>query len=198
MRNGIRAELQSIAPLDAIEEQQIRSSIDWIDSGAELIRRRKPATPPRHLVSYFAVIDGDWILLVDHINAKLWLPPGGHVEAGETPRQTVMREIQEELGIPADFLVPSPIFLSVTETVGLTAGHVDVSLWFVLKGCRDRPLTVDRSEFHEVRWFHREALPLDRVEPNLVRFLRKLDRDHGSNAGFASAEREQAMIRGRG
>ncbi|MDP3339865.1 NUDIX hydrolase [Frigidibacter sp.] len=187
MRIKVRAELQSIEPLDAIEEQQIRSSIDWIDSGAELIRRRKPATPPRHLVSYFALIDGDWILLVDHINAKLWLPPGGHVEAGETPRQTVEREVHEELGIPADFLVPYPIFLTVTETVGLTAGHVDVSLWFVLKGCRGQPLDFDHSEFHEVRWFHRDALPLDRMEPNLLRFMGKLDKSY--RAGQASLRR---------
>lgn len=146
-----------------------------MDSGAELFRREKPATPPRHLVSYFALIDGDWILLVDHINAKLWLPSGGHVELGETPAQTVEREVQEELGISADFLFPDPIFLTVTETVGLTAGHVDVSLWFALKGNRAQPLDFDRSEFHDVQWFHRTDLPLERAEPNLLRFMRKLE-----------------------
>ena len=45
----------------------------------------KPATPPKHLVSYVVPTDpetGD-ILLVDHRNAQLWIPPGGHVDPGE-------------------------------------------------------------------------------------------------------------------
>ena len=33
--------------------------------------------------------------------ASLWLPTGGHVEPGEDPSDTVERECQEELGIPA-------------------------------------------------------------------------------------------------
>lgn len=173
MRSIIRAELQAIVALDAVEERQIMDSVAWVDSGAELFRREKPAVPPRHLVSYFALIDSDWILLVDHINAGLWLPSGGHVEIGETPAQTVQREVQEELGIAADFLFPNPIFLTVTETVGITAGHIDVSLWFALKGNRAQPIDFDRSEFHGVKWFHRSDLPLQR-EPNLLRFMQKL------------------------
>lgn len=174
MRDQIRANIAAIRPLDEIEARDIADSLDWVDSGAELIRRAKPATPPCHLVSYFAVVDGDWVLLVDHINAGLWLPPGGHVEPGETPAQTVAREVQEELGMEADFLTPHPVFLTVTDTVGLTAGHTDVSLWFVLRGHKDREIAFDRSEFQGVKWFHRTALPQARMEANLPRFLQKL------------------------
>jgi 8-oxo-dGTP pyrophosphatase MutT (NUDIX family) len=39
------------------------------------------------------------VLLVDHKNARLWLPTGGHVEEGEDPRATVVRELKEELGL---------------------------------------------------------------------------------------------------
>lgn len=108
------------------------------------------------------------------INAELWLPPGGHVEPDETPAQTVMREVKEELGMAADFLTPQPVFLTVTDTVGLTAGHTDMSLWFVLCGHRDREIAFDRTEFHGVKWFHHSALPHGRMEPNLPRFLQKL------------------------
>ena len=134
-------------PTGAQKPCDIRDSLDWIDSGAALIRRVKPAMPPRHIVSCFAVVDGDWVLLVDHINAGLWLPPGGHVEPGETPAQTVMRAVQEELGMTADFLTPHPVFLTVTDTVGLTAGHTDVSLWFVYMGTRTARLPLTGPSF---------------------------------------------------
>ena len=41
------------------------------------------------------------MLLVDHRNAKLWLPTGGHVERDEHPWRTVEREAAEEPGIEA-------------------------------------------------------------------------------------------------
>jgi 8-oxo-dGTP diphosphatase len=176
MRQAIRREIAAIEAFDAREARDIGRALAWIDSGAELCRREKPATPPRHLVSYFALVEEDWILLVDHINAQLWLPSGGHVEPGESPAECVAREVHEELGIAADFLHPAPIFLTETETVGLTAGHSDISLWFALRGRKDQALDFDASEFHAIRWFHRDALPLDRMEPNLLRFMAKLQR----------------------
>jgi 8-oxo-dGTP diphosphatase len=174
MRAAIRRDVERIQPLDACERAAIADVLAWIDSGAELFRIAKPDTPPKHLIAYFAVVDHDCLLLVDHINAELWLPPGGHVEPGEHPRDTVRREALEELGIAADFAQPDPLFLTVTETVGKTAGHTDVSLWYVLKGDRTRTLAYDRSEFHGVRWFHRDDVPLGRADPHMARFLKKL------------------------
>jgi 8-oxo-dGTP diphosphatase len=176
MRAAIRAEVEGIIPVDAVETGQREEVIHWIDSGAELCRRAKPATPPKHLVSYFVVVDGDQILLVDHRNARLWLPTGGHVEPGEHPRDTVMREAEEELGLDAVFVLPQPLFVTSTETVGLTAGHVDVSLWYVLRGDRRIALHWDPTEFNAVRWFHRSAVPLERSDPHMGRFLKKLAR----------------------
>jgi 8-oxo-dGTP pyrophosphatase MutT (NUDIX family) len=42
-------------------------------------------------------------MLVDHIKAGCWLLPGGHVDDGEDPRVTVVREAEEELAIAARF-----------------------------------------------------------------------------------------------
>ena len=121
--------------MDALEAVTRDEVLAWIDSGAELCRIEKPATPPQHLIAYFALVDGDHLLLVDHINAELWLPTGGHVEPGEHPRQTVLREVQEELGIDGVFLHEQPLCLTITETVGKTAGHTDVSLWYIGMSC---------------------------------------------------------------
>ena len=99
IRAEIRSEVASIRPVDELEETHQADALAWIDSGAPLYRIAKPATPPTHLVSYFAVVDGDHILPVDHKSAQLWLPTGGHVEQGEHPRETVTRELKEELGL---------------------------------------------------------------------------------------------------
>lgn len=136
MREQIRREIESISPLDALERDTIADVITWIDSGIELIRIEKPANPTKHLVSYFVVVDGEHLLLVDHINVEKWLPTGGHVGPGEHPRDTVKREAFEELQIQADFLLDRPILLTSTETVGKTAGHTDISLWHALGASR--------------------------------------------------------------
>ena len=180
MRDSIRREVTSIVPMDALETEHVRRTLEWIDSGAELCRLEKPATPPVHLVSYFAVIDRGHILLVDHINAQLWLPPGGHVEPGEHPRRTVKRELFEELGIVLEEEVSPPVLLTCTETVGLTAGHTDVSLWYVIQGHRDLPVSFDPDEFHSVRWFTYDDIPFGRSDPHMKRFVSRLGtRQHG-------------------
>ena len=121
--------------------------LHWIDSGAELCRFKKPARPPKHLISYFALVDDEHILLVEQINAELWLPPGGGVDPGEPPRDTARREAKEELTIEADFLTDGPVFLSITETVGKTAAHTDVSLWtcFAVRSTRTTSSTTRSS-----------------------------------------------------
>jgi 8-oxo-dGTP diphosphatase len=80
MREKIRLEVLSIVHLDDLEASTRNQTIQWIDSGVELCRTKKPDIPNKHLVSHFAVVDGDCVLLVDHINTELWLPTRGHVE----------------------------------------------------------------------------------------------------------------------
>ena len=74
----------------------------------------------------------------------------------------------------ASFFHDGPLFVTLTETVGKTAGHTDVSLWYTLKGDRAQHLMFDDSEFHSVRWFHKDEVPLDRTDKHMQRFLEKL------------------------
>jgi 8-oxo-dGTP diphosphatase len=174
MRDQIRAEVEAIDALDEIEREDIRAVLAWIDSGTELCRLEKPATPPQHLVSYFVLVDEDKILLVDHKKALLWLPTGGHVEPGEHPRITVGRELREELGVELEHELAPPLMITCSVTVGLTAGHTDVSLWYVVRGDHRQTLESDTAEFNSVRWFAFADAPLSRSDPHLGRFLEKL------------------------
>lgn len=174
MRQQIRQEVAAIVPLDELERIQLADTLAWITGGDELFRLAKPATPPKHLVAYFVVVDDGHMLLVDHRNAQLWLPPGGHVEPGEHPRTTVLRELAEELGLSPTHAIAAPLMLTVTTTVGLSAGHTDVSLWYVIHGDRRQAITWDENEFSGIRWFAFDDVPYERSEPHLRRFLAKL------------------------
>jgi 8-oxo-dGTP diphosphatase len=199
MRTAIRSELESIDPLDALELLHLSEALAWVDSGAPLFRTGKPATPPRHLVSYFAVVDGDSILLVDHKNARLWLPPGGHVEQDEHPRETVAREIREELGFTPVHEISAPLMVTCTTTVGLTSGHTDVSLWYVVEASKSQAIIYDEQEFDGIKWFAFSEAPLDRSDPHLGRFIRKLcASESGKRGPDARVSTELGLAKGVG
>lgn len=169
--------VNGIKPLDALERSHINETLTWIDSGVPLYRIQKPDIPNKHLVSYFVLFDESVpkVLLVDHKLSGLWLPPGGHVEIDEDPKETVRRECMEELQIQAEFWCGDPFFLTVTQTVGLTAGHTDVSLWHVLKGDSTQAYDYDPNEFNQIQWFGFDEIPYGQSDPHMGRFITKLE-----------------------
>lgn len=175
---AVRELVAAITPVDAVEGGHLAATLAWLDATDDVFRRVKPAEPPQHLVSYVVPVDpaDGRVLLADHVNAGLWLPPGGHVEVDEHPALTAAREAEEELGLTGA-AVGRPLFLTVTRTVGIDAGHTDVSLWFVVPCPRSRALTPDAGEFRGVRWWSRAELAAAdpaRFDPHFTRFLTKL------------------------
>lgn len=182
----IRDIIALLNPTDDLEKAHINDALGWIDTTSNIFRIKKPDVPPKHLVSYFVLVDQKHqsVLLCDHIKAQLWLPSGGHVEKGENPADTVRRECIEELGIQAQFIDKNerPLFITVTQTVGLTAGHTDVSLWYVIEGNKFEYIHFDRREFNDIEWFtFGEILESDPTifDPHMQRFTRKLMQELG-------------------
>lgn len=180
----------AVRPFDAREASDQADILDWIASSQPLFRTAPPGMPPKHLVVYFVPIDAAnrRLLLGDHRKSGLWLPPGGHVEEGEDPRQAVRREAGEELGIPAEFHPAlggeSPFFLTVTPTVG-PGSHLDVDLWFALRVDCGARLEPDPREFNGIRWFELGELdwPASTYDPEMGRFAGKLTSALGSRHG---------------
>jgi 8-oxo-dGTP pyrophosphatase MutT (NUDIX family) len=171
-----------VSPYDGHEKEDQIEILQWVASDAPLFRIERPATPPRHLVVYFVLLDEARreVMLVDHIKAGCWLPPGGHVDGGEDPRETVAREAEEELGIAARFHVGlgggQPFFLTVTQTRG-PHSHTDVTMWFVLAAARNDVIVPDLSEFRDVRWFELDGpseWDTTDFDPEMHRFVAKL------------------------
>lgn len=188
--SGVRTKIAEIIrqgkPFDLEEQEHIQDILDWIASGVEIFRIEKPATPLKHLVSYSVLVDSKTkkVLLLDHKKALKRLPSGGHIDKGEMPFETAKRELVEELGIEPKPIFDSeaPFFVTVVETVGVTAGHIDVDLWYVFEGDSTEPINDNAEEFkREFGGFHwmtfDEILskPIEEFDPNMHRFVRKLE-----------------------
>jgi 8-oxo-dGTP diphosphatase len=183
VRPSVEAVAQAVSDLAAGDEHEaddIAVTLRWLQWTDDVFRRMKPDVPDRHLVSYVVPVDPDsgHVLLGEHLNARLWLPPGGHVEVDEHPAVTARREAAEELGIDATGrLSADPLFLSSTHTVGVDSGHTDVGLWFLLVLRRHDRVDVDYREFRSVRWWSPDevrAVPPGCFDPAFGRFTAKL------------------------
>lgn len=87
-----------------------------------------------------------------------WAPPGGHMEAGETPRAAAVRELREESGIELEG--------EQLEAVGLMHyldGGGGFNLLFAATLPERLPPTFDPLSADDAAWWPRQALPEPRV-----------------------------------
>ncbi|MEU7765020.1 NUDIX domain-containing protein [Nocardia sp. NPDC049190] len=171
--------VQGITPLDALERQHRDHTLAWLAATDDIFRRHKPATPSPHLVAYVVPVDpnGRGVLLGRHRLSQLWLPPGGHVDPGEHPLAAAQREAHEEMGVEADFSIvgTDPVLLTVTSVFDNHDGHVDISLWYVIRGDRTQDCDLDPREFDGGRWWDIDRFGLPESDPHFARFVSKLE-----------------------
>ncbi|HZP79957.1 MAG TPA: (deoxy)nucleoside triphosphate pyrophosphohydrolase [Pseudolabrys sp.] len=127
------------------------------------------------LVAACALIDADGrVLLAERPAGKsmagLWEFPGGKVEPGERPEETLIRELKEELGI----VVTEPCLAPLT-----FASHVypDFHLLMPLYVCRRWEGTVVPQERQQLAWVRPNRLrdyPMPPADEPLVSHLMAL------------------------
>jgi 8-oxo-dGTP diphosphatase len=109
------------------------------------------------LVAACALADSDGRVLIAQrpagkSMAGLWEFPGGKVEPGERPEQTLVRELNEELGIVVDETCLAPLTFA-------SHGYPDFHLLMPLYVCRKWEGIVTPREGQKVAW----------VRPNRLR-----------------------------
>jgi 8-oxo-dGTP diphosphatase len=102
------------------------------------------------LVAACALIDADGrVLLAERpagrAMAGLWEFPGGKIEAGERPEQTLIRELKEELGITVEEPCLAPLTFA-------SHGYPDFHLLMALYVCRRWQGTVTPKEAQRLAW----------------------------------------------
>jgi ADP-ribose pyrophosphatase YjhB (NUDIX family) len=106
-----------------------------------------------------AVRDGDRLLLVRLAETAAWHCPGGGMEIGETPHQTVARELDEETGlvVAGGELLACWTDRQATLPNGDRLQGISVMLRGTLVGGRERDDVTD--EIDRRGWFRPDALP---------------------------------------
>lgn len=65
----------------------------------------------RHFTATVYIFKDGHALLLFHPKLRKWLPPGGHIEANETPPECAKREALEETGLEIELLQEEHIWL---------------------------------------------------------------------------------------
>ena len=117
------------------------------------------------------VIGPRGLILHRHRRLGIWLQPGGHLEAGETPWAAALRESEEETGLQIRDLEPEPpIFHLDVHAGGRGHTHLDLRYLLLADGADPAP---PAAESQAVRWFA-PAAALALADPGLRGALLKL------------------------
>ena len=108
------------------------------------------------LVAACALVDADGRVLITQRPvgkpmAGLWEFPGGKVEAGETPEQTLLRELWEEVGVDTSAACLAPVTFA-------SHGYPDFHLLMPLYVCRRWQGTPHGHEGQAMKWVRPAAL----------------------------------------
>ena len=143
--------------------------LNRLDEG-RITRHENPAS---HVCVYFAAFDptNRSVFIGHHKKSGLWLFNGGHIDPGEMPTDTLIRESQEEWGIamdPAD--IPDPSLVTITEIEHpeqqVCEWHYD--LWYFLQfsaGTFGPDPDALATEFFETGWHTYDQAKARMVDP---------------------------------
>lgn len=114
---------------------------------------------------------GDKILFIQRVKEPLigfWLPPGGHLDEGESPDNAVIREVREETGLEAFFESPPDWDIQADEHVQrivlphiiqrefINYQHDHIDLIYLLRAFAKGPLKVQGNQI--AMWMGQEAI----------------------------------------
>jgi 8-oxo-dGTP diphosphatase len=124
------------------------------------------------LVAACALIDADGRVLIaqrpaDKPMAGLWEFPGGKVEPGERPEESLIRELREELGIVVKEACLAPLTFA-------SHGYADFHLLMPLYVCRRWDGTVAAQEGQRLAWVRHNRLrdyPMPPADEPLISHL---------------------------
>lgn len=143
----LRAQIAGQMPVDERHATSITRFLDALDT---LPAPLDQDADPTHVTASAIVVGHRGTVLHKHKRLRLWMQPGGHIEAGEAPADAVLREVLEETGLAATHPGGSPRMIHVD--VHPAGAHVHLDLRYLVEARDDDP-SPGPGESPDVRWF---------------------------------------------
>jgi 8-oxo-dGTP pyrophosphatase MutT (NUDIX family) len=173
LRDRIRRSLLGRDPIDTAERASIERTLAELDRTADLF---DPDVDPVHITGSAIVVGVRGVVLLKHKRLGLWLQPGGHVDAGETPWDGAAREAREETGLVVSFAdlddTDVPRLVHVDVHAG-GRGHTHLDLRYLVTAEDTDPAPPD-GESQEIGWFDWPAAIERASDDRLAALLRHL------------------------
>lgn len=143
----------------------------------------------RQFTATVYIFHNNQVLLHHHQKLGKWLPPGGHLEANETPPEAARREVFEETGLEITFIEQENLkidayngksferpFLCLLENIPAykdKPAHQHMDFIYLAK-----PLNLHEN-LNDFRWFKYEELQDLELFPDVAEVLRLLLKENG-------------------
>ena len=133
----------------------------------------------RHFTATTYIVNDGATALHHHDRLDMWLPPGGHIDRDELPRQAAIREVREETGLDPVLLegeatieaptvteLPGPEHLILEDIHHYDAGevghqHIDFIFYGSVESRTIDPDGDGEREDEHWEWFDADALETD-------------------------------------
>ncbi len=148
LRQTVRASVAARTPCDEREAESLQSFLERFDQLAEPFTE---AADSVHVTGSAIVVGVRGVVLHKHKRLGIWLQPGGHIDAGETPWDAAMRETLEETGLVGTFSGAGPQLIHVDVHPG-PRGHTHLDLRYLVHADDIDP-SPPPDESPDVRWF---------------------------------------------
>jgi len=132
-----------------------------------------------HEVVAALIVESQMILLGQRAPTRTFYPNvwdvfGGHIEPGEHQHQTLVRELQEELGItPTKWTFVETLVVSIPERRGVPPYQLDLHLYLVT-AWSGTPVNRQLHEHTSIQWFSlAQAVQLDLAHPTYPHLFAK-------------------------
>ena len=126
------------------------------------------ADQPVIRVSAVLAVDGAGrLLVVRKRGTSVWMQPGGKPEPGETPAETLARELHEELGVRLDPSELEPLGTFTTAAAN-EAGTTLVA--DVFRAVIEHPVVAD-AEIDAVMWMHPDDFARHQLAPLITQHM---------------------------
>lgn len=152
MKTQLEKAIATVGEKSYVNKKTVEQFSKRIEIGAPFTKKELVS---EHFCSFFVPYNSQThsIFVGHHKKANDWIPPGGHLDPGESPLQTVVREFHEELGV---VLKKEPIYLvdasitDITHPLGYCKKHYD--FWHVVLTDKIK-FKYDSGEFYDAGWY---------------------------------------------